>query len=589
MDSDAKITSLRLAALPALVLLLCFICYPLVRMVGISLHLPDLSFADYFTAFNPVNRAIALRTFGLAATVTILALLVGYPAAAFLSRLNGTARTIGLVCVALPFLTSFLVRTYAWLVLFGDAGAINTLLMKLGIIDDPLLLLYTRAGMIVAMVHIMLPLMIFPIYASMRAIDPMQWRAAETLGGGPLRVFLTVYLPQTLAGVRSGCILVFIISLGFYITPQMLGSPSDLMLGSLIANNIENSLNFGFAAAVAVVLLAGTLLIFVLFGGNGAALTGAASSRGTWLGRLFRNASGLLPDGGNPAIRLSGWSWRRRAGKAAARSPARSGLPLTLFGVLVCIFLVTPSIVVVIAAFNGEESLSFPPRVVSTRWFAFVLSDPQWVRAMITSVKIACVSTILTLIVGTAAAFSITRLGGRREGSIYYGIALLPMIIPVIVTALGAFAVLSDLGLYGSQIGVILMHVCLSLPLVVVVMVAGFSGFDRRLELAAQSLGAGWLRIIRSVVAPLLMPSLVSAALFAFLHSFDEVIITSFIAGSTTTTVPVKMWENIRNQIDPAVAALSALLILLPFLVLAIRGLTVVRWQATRASVDSQQ
>ncbi|MGJ7565436.1 ABC transporter permease subunit [Variovorax sp. GB1R11] len=576
MPRFSRSALLRLALLPAALLMLAFFYYPLVRIAGLSVDLPALSFAEYAKAFNPVNLAITFRTFSIAVSITLASLALGYPLAAFVHHARGRMKKLVTLCILVPFLTSFLVRSYAWVVLLGDEGAINGALLALGIVHSPLELLYSRTGMYIGMIHVMLPLMALPIYASMQASDPLLWRAARGLGSGGLRAFLTVYLPQTMAGVRSGCILVFVLSLGFYITPAMLGASRDLMLGNLIANNVESSLNFGFASALAIVLLAVTLLVYVVMRLLAPSMPSAGGGAGG--GRLqnlvasFNRRIAAVIGGRSPAVILSGIAWRAHAGRSAWAGGAQGGRWLLFaFGWLVCLYLVIPSFVVAIVAFNKGDSLAFPPTEWSLRWFRFLFNDAQWAQAMGTSLRIALVSVVLTLAVGTAAAYGIARLSHRREGRILYALALAPMVVPAVVTALGAFAVLSDIGLYGTLTGVIVMHVCLSIPLVVVVMVAAFSSLDTRLEMAAQSLGASRTFTFRRVLIPLLSPALLSAALLAFLHSFDDLVMTSFIAGNGVITIPLKMWENIRNQVDPAVAALSTLLVLLPFLSLLLQ------------------
>ena len=574
MPHLSKLSLLRLSLLPAVLLLAAFFFYPLLKIVGLSTHLPELSLREFAIAFNAVNVGITVTTFAIAASVTALCLLIGDPMAAFLTLVPPAARRLLILCVVIPFLTSFLVRSYAWVVLLGDQGAINAALLKLGLIDEPLALLYSRFGMMIGMVHVMLPMMILPIYAAMHRIDPALWRAAYGLGGGGLRTFLTVYFPQTVAGVRSGCILVFIICLGFYITPAMLGHSRDVMLGNLIANNVENTLNFAFAAALALVLLTLTLIVYLSLGGG---VTGGSPgaddspvARRPWWRKLAASTA-MRWSGRSAAVVWSGASWARRAGIARTAGGLRARWLLMGFGAIVCVFLIVPSVIVVIASFNGEDSLAFPPNRWSLRWYEFLLGDAQWAAAAMASLKIGIVSTLAAVSVGTLSSYGIARLGRRTEGKVAYAMVLAPMVIPAVVTALGAFSVLADWGLYGTLTGVVVMHVCLSIPLVVVVMVAAFAAFDPRLEMASQSLGASRWRTFRRVMLPLLAPALLSATLFAFLHSFDELIMTSFIAGTHVVTVPTKMWENIRNQVDPAIAAISTLLIFLPLLVLVFR------------------
>src|SRR5579884_1373687 len=261
--------SLGLFAVPALLFVALLFLYPLSNLVGLSLDFPHVGFGYYhqFVA-SAAYVDTTFRTLGYCVFVTLCCLVLGYPTALFLSGMAKRGHTWLLILVILPYLTSLLVRTYAWMVLLSDDGAINRALLALGLISQPLKLLFNTPGAMIGMVHIMLPAMILPIYSVMHAIPDSQMRAAAALGGGPVRSFLEVFLPQSLPGVRSGCTLVFAISLGFYITPQALGSLHDTMLSNLIASLISGALDFKFAAAISIVLLAVTLAFYFLFGGG---------------------------------------------------------------------------------------------------------------------------------------------------------------------------------------------------------------------------------------------------------------------------------------------------------------------------------
>jgi ABC-type spermidine/putrescine transport system permease subunit I len=169
-----------------------------------------------------------------------------------------------MIFVLVPFWTSILVRSYAWMVLLGREGSINRLLINLGIRDEPVQLLNTRLAVYVGMVHILLPFMILPLYSVMRGIDRNYLRAAENLGGRPWQVFRHVFFPLTLPGMAAGCLVVFILSLGFYITPALIGGPRDVMISMLIAQQV-NTLNWGFASALALVLLVIAMVIYLIF------------------------------------------------------------------------------------------------------------------------------------------------------------------------------------------------------------------------------------------------------------------------------------------------------------------------------------
>jgi putative spermidine/putrescine transport system permease protein len=206
---------------------------------------------------------VFIRTFLISATVTIATLLLGFPLAYFIVNLPPGRAAIVMVLVLLPFWTSILVRTAAWTVILQKYGLLNDLLLWLGIVGERQELMYSRAGLIIAMTHIQLPFTLLPIYSVMRTIQPSQMRAAQSLGARPLTAFWRVYLPQVMPGVLAGCLLTFILCLGYYITPALIGGASDQLISNFIANYVNVDLNWEMAAALSFILLAFTLGLYI--------------------------------------------------------------------------------------------------------------------------------------------------------------------------------------------------------------------------------------------------------------------------------------------------------------------------------------
>lgn len=205
------------------------------------------------------------RTLGISLAVTGLCLVLGFPVAFLLATVPPKYSNLLMPLLLLPFWTSLLVRTIAWLVLLQNEGIVNHALVGAGLFDEPHQLIRNRLGLYVAMTHILLPFMVLPIFSVMKGIPPVLMRAAYSLGSGPLRAFLRIYLPQTLPGVGAGALLVFIMSLGYYITPALVGGPGDQMLSYFIAENASATLNWGMAAALSLVLIACVGLALVVF------------------------------------------------------------------------------------------------------------------------------------------------------------------------------------------------------------------------------------------------------------------------------------------------------------------------------------
>lgn len=219
------------------------------------------------TPENAVHLDVLIRTFVVSISVTILCVLTGYPLAALMARSKGWVANMLLILVLLPFWTSLLVRTSAWVVLLQSRGVVNSGLIWLGLVDpaQPLDLIYNRIGVLIAMTHILLPFMVLPIYSVMKSIPPVYLRAASSLGAPPFSTFWRVYLPMSMPGVSAGGLLVFILALGYYITPALVGGPRDQMVSYFIAYYANQVTNWGMAAALSAILLVAVLILYAIY------------------------------------------------------------------------------------------------------------------------------------------------------------------------------------------------------------------------------------------------------------------------------------------------------------------------------------
>ena len=226
---------------------------------------------DGTIARQPEERRIYLRLFGrtllVSSAITILCLLLGYPIAHLIARAPPRRAGLLLVLVLVPFWTSLLVRTTSWIVLLQTQGVINDLLVAIGLVSDNgrLALVYNMTGTIIAMTHVLLPFMVLPLYSVMRGIPPQHMSAAASLGATPLQAFLRVYWPQSLPGVGAGALLVFILSIGFYITPALVGGSDGQLISNMIAYHMQTSLNWGLAGALGGILLLGVLALYMVY------------------------------------------------------------------------------------------------------------------------------------------------------------------------------------------------------------------------------------------------------------------------------------------------------------------------------------
>jgi ABC-type spermidine/putrescine transport system permease subunit I len=249
---------------PLLVFMLVFYALPVLAMLMRSVAEPTWSVRNYVAlAGDSVFLHVFWTTFRTAVAVTAGCLLLGYPVALVLVR-PGRMAAVTLLVVLLPFWTSILVRSYAWMVLLGRRGLLNEALLSLDLIDRPLRILNTSIAVHIAMIHILLPYMILPIANALRQLDPSLAQAALGLGATPFRVFRDIVLPLSMPGVAAGMLLVFVLSMGFYITPALVGGPRDMTVAMLIAQQVDQ-LNWPYAACLSATLLAVTLAIMALF------------------------------------------------------------------------------------------------------------------------------------------------------------------------------------------------------------------------------------------------------------------------------------------------------------------------------------
>lgn len=251
-----------LLLLPGVALVLALFAYPLLRLIVQSVADPEPNLDSYRSVLqDPTLWLIIRTTLVVAAECTALTLLLAYPVSFLLSQVPRRWANRLLLLVLLPFWTSLLVRMYAWMVLLGSHGVINEALVGSGLLSHPLPLLYNRFAVLIGMSHYMLPFMVLSLYSTMLSIDRSLIEAAGTMGSSVTQIFFRVYLPLSMPGVYAGCLLVFILSMGFYITPALLGSPQDTTIAVYIQQQVE-LLNWADGTAMAVVLIA---IIGVLF------------------------------------------------------------------------------------------------------------------------------------------------------------------------------------------------------------------------------------------------------------------------------------------------------------------------------------
>ncbi|MDP3255612.1 ABC transporter permease subunit [Bosea sp. (in: a-proteobacteria)] len=565
-------------AVPGLLFLAFFFVWPVAQLLGLSLFDPDSgkpSLATYerIAATDVYLRVLGI-TFRIAGYTALYSLLIGYPLAYWLSRLPDLYRGRMLLFVMVPFWTSYLVKTFAWMIVLGRSGIINSLAMGSGVTDQPLPLLHNEFGVMVGMVHAMVPLAVMTMLPVMAGIDRRLVQAAQTLGASPAHAFWLVYFKLSLPGVAAAGLLVFISSLGFFIVPAFLGGRQQTMLAQLIITQVQELLNWPFAGALAAMMLAAALVscwvydrvfgISTIAGGAAQVGTGRIRDLGLAILAVVARAAG--------AVSSLAQSLLGRRG---------SGFILPIFAWIVIGFLVLPTLLVIPLAFTSSQFLEFPPPGYGLSWFRTYFESPLWIQATIRSFGVAFATAIAATAIGGFTALALANSRTRWSGLIF-AFFLAPMIVPRIVIAVGLFYLFARIGLVATDLGLIIGHTVLAIPFTLVTMAAVLKGYDQRLDQAAATLGANRLKTLTGVTIPLVKGGLVAAFLFAFITSFDELTIAIFISGGVKTTLPKQMWDDMILQLNPTLAAVSVVV----FVVVTVMLLVAERFRSSSSSAS---
>jgi putative spermidine/putrescine transport system permease protein len=492
---------------------------------------------------------VLANTFAISAQVTIVCLLVGYPIALWLAGMPERRRRMAMWLVLLPFWVSPLLKNFAWIVLLARKGIVAQMLTGMGF-DTELNLLYGRGAVVFGMAHAMLPIAILTMLPTMLAIDGRLMPAAMTMGASRSQSFWRIFMPLSMPGVAAAGLLIFVMGLGFFITPALLGSPNETVIGQMMITQVQKLFNMRLAGALAALLLAVTLITIAVydrfFGMSAVSGNSAVAKRGGIIGAI----GGFIIEIGAAASDL-----------VARMLPARLGRgALTIFVWIVIAVMIVPVLAFPPMAFSGSTFLEFPPKSFSLRWFEAYISSSQWMGATTRSAVIAIVTGVLATIVSGMAAYGLARTQ-RKAGGLIFLSFMLPMIVPNIVIGVSLFYVLAKVGLIATDTGIILGHTLSAMPIVFVILLATFRGFDWRLLQAAATLGASRWQQIRLVLLPLVKGGAVAAFLLGLLHSFEELTIALFVGAGVKQTLPKQMWDDIILSISPTLAAASVFIV----------------------------
>lgn len=546
-------------ALPGVLFLLVFLILPSFKLLSLSTlqNGTDVFSMSAFARFfhSGVYSRVLGTTFVIALETTVYCLLFGYPLAYWLSGLSKRSQQIISLLVLMAFWSSTLVKSFAWLVLLGRDGFVAHVMHMLGIPggDD---LLFNRTVVVFSISHTLLPLAVVTMLPVMNQIDRGLSRAAATLGAPRGQVFWRIVFPASMRGVSAAALLVFIGALGFFITPMLLGSPHDMMLGQLIILQINQLQNWQMGSALAVMLVLAALvscLVYDLLFGLSTLADGGSESRGSRHEHLRRLGIGFVNLMGNMTSPIV--ARYDRVVKPLLRVPL-----LSIWSWLTVVVLLFPIVAIIPMAFTSGSFLSLPPQGFSLRWFGTYFASSLWVDATVRSFGIGVVAAIATTVMATFAALGIARSKGKVASGLFL-LFLLPMIVPAIVIAIALFYLCAHISLVATDTGIVIGHIVIAMPIAFVILLTTFKGHDWSLNAAAGTLGANRWQSMWRITLPLIKNGLAAALVISFLTSFEELTVALFIGAGIKTTLPKQLWDDILLQVTPTLAAASTVVL----------------------------
>jgi putative spermidine/putrescine transport system permease protein len=558
--SRAGSAAVRFALLaPVVVFYVLFFVWPILTVVirsvseggRLDLAAPTFTLDAYTQLFqDDFLLRVELRTLLLAVNSTLVTILLAFPTAYFISRLRRRTATLLLLLILVPFWISIVVRLFAVTSILSPNGPLNQLSTALGL--GELNLLYTPAGTLVGTVMYLLPYMILVLYGGMVGVDNNLMLAARTMGASATRTFFTVYLPMIRSSLVSGALLIFILALGFFLVPAILGGPAEQTISVYIQQQVD-FFQWAIASAMGIVLLIATVLCYI----------GVVRITGE-----FKTGVGQ--------VQVKGVS---------GDQPFRWSPPMVVSAVVAFVtiaILVVPVLFVFPLSIGDTGTVVFPPRGFTLRWYEQVFTTATWLGPIWQSIVVALGTGVLSVAIALVLARALHSMTSTAGKAVISGLAFAPLITPAILLAIGEYDVQLRMGLTGTIGGLVLAHTVVAAPLAFAIIVAAMGGGDRGLEAAAWTLGASRTRAFWTIVVRGIVPSIAGAFVISFVTSWDEVVLALFLQTGPTKTLPVTIYKYLESGIVPTVPAVASLLVAAVIVILVIRGVvTAIRRRST--------
>lgn len=524
---------------PTLLTMICLLALPIFTLLTYSFWSQDYVYVDKtFTLANYqeffgkwLYGKLLWRSIRMSAMVTLFTIVLAYPVAYFLAFRVTKNKMTWLILINIPFVTSYLLRVLAWKIMLGDHGVINGTLTEIGLIDQPLsFLLYSRFAVVLTLTHAWAAFAILPIFVSLQKIDRSLLDAAADLGDGRVKRFLRITLPLSMPGVVAAAVIEFIPTVGDYLTPVMVGGTRGIMIGQIIAAQFGAANNWPLGAAltiISMIAITGIVCAFIWF-----------SRLGTVRVKDMEQSTGKI---------------------ASTHAQGRRFDLLMIYVIVYMLFLYIPSFMLPIFSFNDSVHMVLPLKEFTIKWYQQLADQPEMIRSLFNSFKVAVPVSIVTTGLATIAAKAVTRYRMPGRG-FALGFIMLPMVMPSIILAVGLFVLTIVVGMDLSLVTVGISHVVLTVPFATLVVMARLEGFSKSIEEASLDLGMSAWKTFWKVTFPLIIPGIAAAFLMTFTASFDEFLFALFLCGNEPT-LPVYIWTQVRfPETLPAVLALGALI-----------------------------
>lgn len=496
-------------------------------LAGLANFVEGLDLDNYLTLASDFFYGRSyLQSVLMAVIGTVFVLLIAYPLAYGLTRAPERWRNILFTLVILPFWTSFLVRIYAWMTILKPNGFLDMAGQWLGLEAGTLAFLNTNTAVLIGIVYSYLPFMVLPLYTTLDKIDDAYMEAARDLGASPRRCFASIIIPLSLPGVFAGSLLVFIPMVGEFVIPELLGGTGAAMIGKTLWTEFFNNQDWPLSAAIAMGML--IILAFPII-----------------LLQRIQVAAAVTGAGAGGARGERHFSWPARLSVIAGLS-----------------FIYLPILLVIAFSFNDSRLVTVWGGF-SLKWYGTLFQNTQLLDSAWLSFKLACLSATFATVLGVLAALALVRINRFFGKDFFSFLIMIPIIMPGMIIGLAFLLFFVAIGMPRGFTTLLLSHATFGMCFVAVIVQARLVNFDRTLEEAAYDLGSSSLQTFRNITLPLIFPSVISGWALAFVLSLDDLIISSLTTGPNATTLPMRIFSQVRLGVTPEINAASTLMILI--------------------------